>query len=330
MRTLLLTLILSCFCFISLNAQSDNEVGAQDYERMIKNTFEVEFRELAIEVLGLDEETIEEFTPIYLDYMEEKAEIMEERTALIKEHKDEMSEDQSVASIDEEAAAFVENYMELDIDEMQLEKNYYDKFEDIMTYKQAMRFFELEEGFRSRIARAQLVEYIPVMVELEPVYVVYEREKADFNNWKDINIDGRVSLDHNFTNDGLTKLLKKKKAMIEGEGIYVKNFDERQQKVMKKADEMRKNWKADEHAAMAREAFIMTANLLRDIHNNSGLNISEDMSVELLEEAKQINPNTLYVKQRDQVYNFFDKAEKVINRLTTQAAMNDYDSYEMR
>jgi len=330
MRTLLLTLILSILCSISLSAQSDDEVSAQDYERIIKNTFEVEFRELAVEVLGLDEQTIEEFTPIYLDYMEEKAEIMKERTALIKEHKDEMSEDQSAANVDDETADFVENYMEIDIDEMQLEKNYYDKFEDIMTYKQAMRFFELEEGFRSRIARAQLVEYVPVMVELEPVFVAYELEKKDFNNWKDINIDGRVGLDHNFTHDGLTKLLDYAAAMVEGEGIYVKNFDQRRKKVMKKADQMRKNWKADDHAAMARETFVMTANLLRDIHNNSGLEIPENLSIELLEEAKQINPNILYVKQRDQVYNFFDKAEKVINRLTTQAALNDYDSYEMR
>lgn len=326
MRDLILVLTTFCLAFSSLLAQSNNEVTAEDYERMIKNTFEVEFRELAIEVLGLEKAEIKEFTPIYLSYMEEKAELMDERNDLVKAHKEAMSENQSAAQIDDETADFVENYMEIDIDEMQLEKDYFDKFEDNMTYNQALRFFNLEKGFRSRIARAQLAEYVPVLVKLEPVYIAYEMEERDFNKWKDINIDGRLSLDHNFTHDGLTKLLDYAAAMVEGEGINIDNFDQRRMKVMKMADEMHENWNAEDHAEMAREAFIMTAKLLRDVHTNSGLNIPEDMSIELLEEAKQINPNILYVNQSDNVYNFFDQAEKVINRLTNEAALNDYDN----
>jgi hypothetical protein len=333
MRVLLLIFAVFCLGFNTLSAQMDiaeEEPTAEDYERIIKNTFEVEFRELAINVLDMDEATIEKFTPLYFDYMEAKADLMNDRNELIEEHKEEMSEDQPAAEVDDEAADFVEDYWALDIDEMQIEKYYFDKLEDIMTYKKAMRFFELEEGFRSRIARAQLMEYVPVFVELEPVYVAYQAEKSRFNDWESINIDGKVGIDHNFTHDGLTTLLDYAAAMVESEGISVDNFEKRRKKIMLKADKVKKDWDIDQHADLAREAFVMTAKLLQDIHYNSTLDIPKELSIELLEEAKQINPNILLVDQADNVYLFFERAETVINRLANQAAMQNYDSYGLR
>jgi len=314
---------------VGLNAQDDREATAKDYERMIENTFEVEFRELAIETLSLDEETIEEFTPLYLSYMESKAELIEERNQLIEEHKDEMSENQSKAQVDDETADFVENYWEIDIDEMQLKKNYFDQFEDIMTYKQAMRFFELEESFRSRIARAHLMKYVPIMVELEPVYVSYEVEKRDFNDWKTINIDGEVSLDHNFTHDGLTKLVNYASAMVENEGITIMNFQKRKDEILSIADELRVDWTSGDHADKVRKAFNITARLLGEIHEDSRLDVPEKMVRHLEKAANRINPAELMTAQEEAVYAFFNRAEILINRLASEAAMQDYKRYGM-
>jgi len=330
MRFLPILLSLLLCSASGLNAQDDKEATAKDYERMIETTFKVEFRELVIETLELDEATIEEFTPLYLNYMESKAELIDERNQLIEEHKGEMSENQSKAQVDDETADFVENYWEIDIDEMQLKKDYFDQFEDIMTYRQAMQFFELEEGFRSRIARAQLIEYVPVLVELEPVYLSYEVEKGDFNNWKTINIDGEVSLDHNFTHDGLTKLLNYASAMVESEGITVPNFQEKKDKILSIADELRTSWTTGDHADMVRKAFNMTASLLGEIREDAGLDVSEEMVQQLEKAAKRINPAELMTAQEEAVYAFFDRAEMLINRLANKAAMQDYERYGMK
>ncbi len=328
MRYLILTLALALFA-ANFSCAQDGEVTAEDYEQLIESAFEVEFRKLAIETLNLDEEQIEDFTPLYMTYMEEKAELMEDREALMKEHKDEMSENQSAEQVDDETADFVENYWEIDIEEMEVEKDFFDQFEDIMTYQKALRFFELEKGFRDRLARAMIAEYVPVLIELEPVYVAYEQQKRDYSNWKTINIDGEVGLDHNFTHDGLTKLLTYAEAMVQHEGITVMNFNEKKSKIIKLADELQKNWKSGEHADKAREAFIMTAGLMKEIYEDADLDINQKMVTKLEDAASRINGEELMTNQKEHVYAFFERAEMLLNSMANKASMADYEGYSM-
>ncbi len=320
------------FSTVALGQNNNNdEVSAETYERMIQNSFEINLRELAIKTLDLTEDQIIEFTPLYMDYMDEKAELMDDRLAMIEKYEAELSEEKdSEADKNEERAEFVEDYWQIDIDEMQLKNNFFDKFEDVIPYEKAMRFFDIEEAFRSRIARAELIAVMPVMVELEPIMVAYDTEKRSFDNWKTINIDGEVGLDHEFTHDGLDKLLSFTEAMVTMEGIDVNNFEARKNDIMKLADGLTKNWTSTDHADKAKKAFEHTADLIADIESNANVKLSGNQISDLKKAASAINPGELMTNQKEEVYTFFDHAQKVMNALSNNIAMNSYKNYDLR
>lgn len=311
--------------------QNGDEVSAETYERMIQNAFEIDLRKLAINTLDLTEDQIIEFTPLYMDYMDEKAELMDDRLAMIEKYEAELSEKgDSEADKNEERAEFVEDYWQIDIDEMQLKNNYFDKLEDVIPYEKAIRFFDIEEAFRSRIARAELVAVMPVMVELEPIMVAYDLEKKSFNNWKTINIDGKVGLDHEFTHDGLEKLLSYAESMVTMEGINVDNFEARKNDIMKLADALTQNWTSTDHADKAKKAFEHTADLIAAIESEADVNLSDSQISDLKKAASAINSSALMTNQKEKVYTFFDHAQKVMNALSNNIAMKSYERYDVR
>ncbi len=292
----------------------------EGYERMLKNQYKIELRALAGNAMNLSSEEMEDFTPIFMDYMKYKNSLVERRSDLVEDYKEEMREDDTPKDEAEETGDFIENYLEVDIADLELQKDYFDKFEDKIGYEKALRFFELEKMFQDRVNRTVIMRELPdlYMLEAIPVYS-YSYEVDDFRNWKKINIDGIVTISHDFTSEGLEKLLNAAEMMTKAESISVDNFSERKQMVMKKADQLQKDWRSLKHADYAREAFVATADLLNDIAQDSRFIVRTEWFDNLDRHARNIEPSKKLTDQAVTVRMFFDTAEKIVNDLVDQA-----------
>lgn len=301
-------------------ADRGNDVNSMDYERMVNSAFKIELRALVINVLGLTKEETEGFTPIYMEYMKYKNALVNRRTNLVEEFGLEMAEDDTVKDEENETADFIENYMEVDIAELELKKDYFDKLEDEIGSANALRFFEIEKMFQNRMTRTLVQKNVPALFMLIPEnYTAYEREINDYRNWNKINITGTVGVDHNFTYNGLEKLLTAAEAMTGSEGIEVNNFADRKTMVMQKAAQLKKDWKSLNHADLAREAFTATAGILNDIANDSRFIVRAEWINKLKMQANAIKPSVKLTDQADEVRAFFSTAETIVNDLVDQA-----------
>ncbi len=330
MRYLLIALAFVMGLSTSTYGQSEKDITAEQYERMIENAFEVDLRKVAIQSLDLNEEEITAFTPVYMKYMNEKADLIDRRMKRVEAYEEEMAEDDRAADEARESARFVKDYWGIDIDELQLKNEYYDKFVDAITYDEAVRFFDIEESFRSRMARAALVNVVPTMIHLEPIMIAYKTEKESFDNWKSINIDGEVGLDHTFTHDGLTKLMDYADAMVTTEGIEVDNFEQRKSDILNIADKLTKNWTSTKHADWTKKAFTHTTAMIRDIESEAGVYMASSQLQKLEEAANAIEGSKLMTNQKEAIYTFFDHAQKVMNTLSDRIATKSYQDYNMR
>lgn len=330
MRYLFIVLAFTLGLSTSLSGQTDYDISAKEYERMIENAFELDLRAVTINTLNLSKEQIIEFTPVYFEYMDEKADLIDRRMKRVEAYEAEMAEPDRAADEARESARFVEDYWSIDIDELQLRTQYFEDFTEAIPYDKAVRFFDIEEAFRSRMARAALVEVVPVMVHLEPIMIAYTTEKEQYDNWKNINIDGELALDHQFTHDGLTTLMDYADAMVTTEGIMVKNFERRKSDILKAADKLTKNWTSTEHADMTRKAFMHTAELVSDIKAEAGVYIASSQLRKLEKAASSIKADELLTNQKDAVYTFFDHAQKIMNNLSDRIATKSYQNYNLR
>lgn len=297
------------------------QVTTEDYERLITAAFKVDFRAFAINRLDLSEEEIIAFTPIYMDYMAAKANILDQRANLVAEHREEMKEDNSESSEDNEIADFIENYWETDIDAAELKKDYFDKLEDEIPYQKAVAFFALEDAVRNRIERMQLIDIIPMAYTVVAPVETYYVELDDYNQWA-LTINGKVALDHTYTNGGLTKLTKAVDAMASAEGIYIADWKDTKQNLMMWAEQLTENWKSGEHADMTRKAFMTLNEAFKSITDDPRFTGTKKWVNELDATARMIDPAVLMTNQADHVVNYFDQAQSLVNELARQARIS--------
>lgn len=302
-----------------MNNRANAVEETEGYERMLKAKYNIELRKVAGEALELTEEQMSDFTPILMDYLRAKEDLMERRNKLVSKYKSEMKEDDTIKDEMNETGDFIENYWEADIAEMELKKDYFDRFEDAITPTKAIRFFTIEQMFQDRIQRTMLIERLPEMIFLEPVTYSYDVDIKDFAKWKKVNIDGKVGLDHEFTYTGLEKLLKAAESMVVAEGIFVPDFTAKKTAIMEKATMLKTDWKSTKHADHARDAFQHTAKVLAEIASNERFDVSDAWVTNLEAKANMIEDKTLLTDQASTVYSFFDTAEAIVNELVAQA-----------
>jgi hypothetical protein len=253
--------------------------------------------------------------------MAAKADILDQRANLVAEHREEMKEDNSPKSENNEIADFIENYWETEIAATELKKDYFDKLEDEIPYQKAMAFFSLEDAIRTRLQRMQMINVLPMSYTVvEPINTYYV-ELDDYNQWA-LNINGKVSLDHTYTHDGLTKLTKAVDAMASAEGIYVANWKEKKQKVMTWADKLTKNWKSGDHADMTRKAFMSLNEAFKAITDDERFTGTKQWVNKLDATARKIDPAVLMTNQADHVVTYFDQAQSLVNELARQARIS--------
>ena len=301
-------------------ADRANEPSEEDFNRMVRGAYNVELRSLVGKALNLDADQINGFTPIFMDYVKYKDALVERRKTLVSNYSDEMAEDDTAQDEENETADFIEDYLEIDIAEMELKKDYFDRLEDKIGAMNALKFFELEKQFNNRVQRIMMMESLPKMYLLIPNRsTAYDREMSDYRNWNKINITGNVGVDHNFTYNGLEKLMTAAEAMTKAEGINVSNFNSRKQMVMNKAAQLKKDWRSLNHADLAREAFTATAGVLKEVAMDSRFTARTEWINKLDKQAKAIKPSVKLTDQAAEVRAFFQTAETIVNDLVDQA-----------
>lgn len=298
-----------------------NEVTNEDYERMLDAYLRVNFREYAYESLNLSTDEIIALDPLYMNYMKERNELMDERIDLMNEYAAEMKEDDSAKDEAEESAEYVEDYWEININEQRLRKETFDRMEDVISYRKAFDFFLLEEAISNRINYEKNIEFIPVLVALDNPELTYYRDVDRYNVWmkrNEVKIDGTASLDHNYTHDGLMKLIRVMESTVNAVDAEVDNFSTHIATIKEKANEMTQDKYANTHADAASVAFSTVATLMEEIAALDGVVIANDNLNALRAAADKIDPDRLYLDQSEHAYNFFNTAQVALNNLYTK------------
>jgi hypothetical protein len=349
MKRLISVVLLSLVFIISVFAQRNIEVSNADYEHLVESRLELNLRNYMINNLELTKAEVISFDPVFRKYMREKANLSNKKHMLLDDYTSEMLEDDRVSDEKEETADMIEDYWEFVIDEMELRKDYFDRFEDVLPLKKATDFFLLEEAFDNRLTYLNLVKLYPIIVEIEensaeavePIKmpkkdkvnkttakktkqpkvsnISYKKEVEAYNNWMN-DTDEKVALDHNYTHDGLTMLMHATMAVIKAENIFVPNLKAQKAAIIKLADELRQDPLSDKHADKAKKAFTKTADLFKVIQNQKPYFGSKQAIDELGVAANKIDPTKLMIPQAEQVYNFFQKAGEALNEMA-----NDID-----
>jgi len=271
-------------------------VSKMKYEKLLDGYLTVNFRKYAYERLNLTEDEIIALDPLYLSYMQEKNELNDRREKLVKDYRKEMKEDDRPADEAEETTDFIEDYWELKIAGEELRKDYFDKMEDVIPYQKAFTFFLLEESIEMDLLKEMNVQLAPVLLELEDPNLVYYRELKRYNIWmqrNNIDIGGTVSLDHQYTYDGLKKLSNAIRATARVAKVNVTDLEARIDEIMAKAAQMQEDKYADTHADLAKAAFMMVTDLMTDLNRSDAIVIQEDNIKQMRAITDKIDTNKL-------------------------------------
>ena len=205
---------------VSFAQQGSDGVTQEEYRRYIDNKIKMNFRNKTIEALGLTAAEIEEFDPIFTDYMAKKEQQLEKRLDLLEDFRDEIAEDDSEKNEQEDRADFIEDYWEIDIAEMELRKDYFDKLEDKIDKSKAARFFFWEDAVSNNLTDNTVANMLPAVFDLnkyqanttmtvKPMPSSANASAEDYSKY----IDGRLKMDFRnetikalgLTNDEITK-----------------------------------------------------------------------------------------------------------------------------
>ncbi len=174
-------LILAFFCFVgSMNAQMKVKEQSQadmfaDFRQYLSAKAQMDFRNATIEALDLNEDEINSFDFFYTSYTAEGDKYYQRKKDLIKRFREEMKEDDSVANQNEDRADYIEDFLEIEIDESEDRKDAYDKLEDKIGLEKTMQFFIWDDAFNRYASQDFLSMLLPesvvngqLQIEMQP------------------------------------------------------------------------------------------------------------------------------------------------------------------
>lgn len=339
MKNLFLIMLFSIVAFSTINAQnSKTQPTQEDYERLIRATEKIEFREYVIKSLNLTSQQIEDFDPLYRSYMHEKSSLAQRKFDLLDEYVEEMAEDDSPKNEENDTENYIEKFWKVEIAEMELKKDYFDKMADKISVDNAFGFFVLEQNAQNEVQK-QIIErrYIPIYIEVEkpstsvgnvtnskadekkimkqPIDKKFKADIEAFSNWVESG-SGKVGLDHQYTHDGLYSLVAAASALSDASKVDHKGFALKKERILTLADKLQENKYSDNHADYAREAFTMAASMLKTVQQKSDFSASSYAVSQVEAAAKKIDPEKLMTPQADHIYGFFQKAQMAINSMS--------------
>ena len=125
-------------------------VSAQPGQRGGRGYEQVEAEKIAYftRILDLSRQEAREFWPVYNDFQEQKEELVEERRSLA------ISFSENYENMDEkEAEKIGDSFINLQVKETELAREFHDKFKTVLTPKKVMRFYQAENEFRMLLLR---------------------------------------------------------------------------------------------------------------------------------------------------------------------------------
>lgn len=366
-------------CFSQNYAQQanndENKVTEQDYQRMLEAQLQVDFRSYVIQKLNLDKDEIIAFDPIFRDYMNEKDSIVRREFKILDEYSQEVNKDASQSNKSEAWADAVEDYWAAQIDEMQLQKRYFDQLEDKIPPRKAFSFFILENAVKTRLRDVKIMKVMPMIIEIERMpssdfgsnitgdstgynynnrdssgmYNNMNNNQMDYNNGMTNNrndVDAFTSwytengkthgtantgLNNQSISEGLNKLVAAVASIAQSTNVDISDMSARKDRIMALTNDLSKNPMSNQRSDKAREAFIMTANLLHDVRIKMDANspekpkeTTEQNAIQQTQNAAQgIKVDQALSKQMTAVNNFFNHAETAVTTMSNEVKWTD-------
>lgn len=143
------------------------DVTQKEYQLYIDKRMEMDFWMAAIDELALTPDEIATFNPFFRDYMNDKDKLAEKKFELLDDYADEMQAATDQAKRTEESSDFVVDYWELEIEQMKLKEEYFDKMENKLPNKKVAKFFLFEEAVENRMKQDIVSERLPTIIIIE-------------------------------------------------------------------------------------------------------------------------------------------------------------------
>jgi len=299
------------------------EEVTEDITRYFDARMDMDYRNNTLKVLDLTKDEIIEFDPVFKEYMDRKDELVEEKMELIEDIQEELTEDDSPENEEEDMSDFIEEYWEVEIDEMELKKEFYDDLEDIIPLNKAMQYFVWEDAIQGKLERNSQMMMFPQisaikalpaastkkdMVQKERKRRNSRRDLRSYHSW--INSRNRgMNLSHRYTSTALKKLTRAINTIKSEKGLNLVNFDNKRNIILNNAAGLRKDPMSDQHAEMASKAFKNISEMINEIAGAA--KVAPNNKLTTL--ANSIDNNKLLLDQSSLVYEFFDEAYRYLS-----------------
>ena len=147
------------FVIIFLCAFSSSLDAQEDYYNLIRARLGVQVKTAVENTMNLTPEEEKAFWPLYEDYTDELYDIHDKRMKVIQEftnYFDKMT--------DKRANKIWTNYLRFQKELLDIQKEYYEKFKEILPAAKAVRYFQMENKLEM-IVNAKIADIIPLMDE---------------------------------------------------------------------------------------------------------------------------------------------------------------------
>lgn len=203
-----LILVLTMIFAVTFAATAQNEMTTTEkYDQYFEAKAEMDFRNYILEALDLNSDEIKAIDPLLRDYLNARVDLSENKINLVEDYQEEMKEDDRLADEREETSDFIENYWEASIAEIELKKNYFDRFEDVIAYEKALAFFMLEDEVQYQILKKSLIQVQPWIIKFDTYFNDYNNR----NNNESMGYNSNDSDSKNWSNEKSKDAMTKKK-----------------------------------------------------------------------------------------------------------------------
>jgi hypothetical protein len=147
----------------------------------------------------------------------------------------------------------------------------------------------------------------------------YDRYASEYLVYTE-NMEGEMGLDHEFSHNALTQLANATVALAQAHNMGTElNVRSEAEMIKQKADAITRDPYATTHADDIRTAAMSISNILDQVQNAHYPGLEGAMN-EVANAARDINPETLTLDQKEDVRNFFGSARVAIDAMRQQNA----------
>lgn len=131
------------------------------------------------------------------------------------------------------------------------------------------------------------------------------------------NMDGEMSLDHEFSHEALTKLTAATMAVAREKNVMTDaQIREKTDRAKQLADDIMKDPMAGDHADNIKMSAMMIVEMMEDIDQNANNGMLSNDLDQLRQEAQAISDETLALNQKGDIRGFFRQARNILEQMS--------------